>query len=305
MPIFKLQNDNNSIENAVLIPAERTNLELEKHLENWLENSPWAVAQEPLLIIGRQISATQEEDRTVFPDLLGIDRDGNLVIIELKKGKTPREVVAQLLEYAAWANDLSDDRIHDIAISYLKTVNPDKDLESLFLETFETDEVPELNQRLRLFIAAEEISPSVAKVCRFLRQEHAVDANCIQFTVYQTESGEVMVNSEAIVGQEDAVAPKKTAAPTKRWSGDKPVKQVVWEAVQEFTGGSMMVNFSPKDIRTTVQSKYPDFNKDTVDAQIAADCVNHASRHHYPGGEDRYWRVEQGKYKLFDPETDK
>ncbi len=35
-----------------------------------------------------------------FSDLLGLDKDGNIVIVELKRGKTPREVVAQLLEYA-------------------------------------------------------------------------------------------------------------------------------------------------------------------------------------------------------------
>ena len=79
-----------------------------------------AIAQEPLLLIGRQTSAIQEEYGTIFPDLLGLDKDGNLVIIELKKGRTPREVIAQLLEYAAWANDLSDEKIYDIALNYFK-----------------------------------------------------------------------------------------------------------------------------------------------------------------------------------------
>ncbi len=37
MPIFKLKKENNSIENAVLIPTSKTNLELEKHLESWLQ----------------------------------------------------------------------------------------------------------------------------------------------------------------------------------------------------------------------------------------------------------------------------
>ncbi len=43
----------------------------------------------------------------------------------------------------------------------------------------------------------------------------------------------------------------------------------------------------------------------TVGCQIISDSVNHTSRHHYPGGEDRYWWKEKGKYKLFDPSTDK
>jgi hypothetical protein len=276
MPIFKLKKENNSIENAVLVPAAKTALELEKHLESWLENSPWAIAQEPLLIIGRQTTATTEEYGTIFPDLLGIDKEGNLVIIELKKGRTPREVITQLLEYAAWANDLSDEKIHDIATNYIKSINTEKDIETLFFETFETDEIPSLNQRLRLFVAAEEISPSVAKVCRFLRQVHGVDVNCIQFNIFQTESGEVLVNSEAFVGLEDVVAPKKTVT-SQRWAGEKPV----------------------------ILKKYPNFNKNTVGCQIISDSVNHTSRRHYPGGEDRYWWKEKGKYKLFDPSTDK
>ena len=304
MPIFKLKKEKNSIENAVLIPAKKTSLELERHLESWLENSPWAVAQEPLLIIGRQTSAFQEEYGTIFPDLLGIDKEGNLVIIELKKGRTPREVIAQLLEYAAWANDLSDEKIHEIATSYFKIINTEKEIKELFLETFETDEIPSLNQRLRLFVAAEEISPPVAKVCRFLRQVHGVDVNCIQFSIFQTESGEVLVSSEAFVGLEDVVAPKKTVT-SQRWAGEKPVKQVVWESVQKFTNNDKRKIFSPKDICQIILKKHPSFNKNTVGYQIISDSVNHTSRHHYPGGEDRYWWVEKGKYKLYDPTEDK
>ena len=44
MPIFRLDGDK-------LIIAQETNLELEKHLENWLENSPLALAQEPFLFL--------------------------------------------------------------------------------------------------------------------------------------------------------------------------------------------------------------------------------------------------------------
>jgi hypothetical protein len=65
-------------------------------LESWLERSPGAITAVPTLWIGRQTSASVE-DTTIFPDLLGVDDSGNLLILELKKGKAPREVVAQLI----------------------------------------------------------------------------------------------------------------------------------------------------------------------------------------------------------------
>ncbi len=303
MPIFKLKKEKDNIEQAILIPAERTNLELESHLESWLENSPWAIAQEPLLIIGRQTSAFQGEYGTIFPDLLGIDKDGNIVIIELKKGRTPREVIAQLLEYAAWANDLSDKQISDIANSYLKNAGNESSIEKAFMESFETDDFPVLNQRLRLFIAAEEITPSVAKVSRFLRQVHGIDVTCVKFSIFQTESGEILVNSEAIVGFEDIVNPKKTIS--QRWDGDKPAKEIIREKVREFIAGDKNKIFSPKDIFQLILLQYPTFNKNTVSCQIMSDSVNHTSRHHYPGGQDLYWWLEKGKYRLYDKEKDK
>ncbi len=303
MPIFKLRKKGRDLSNAELIEASKTKLDLEKYLESWLEQSPWAIAQEPILIIGRQSTASLE-DRNIFPDLLGLDKDGNIVIVELKKGRTPRGVVAQLLEYASWANDLSDDEIHDIASQYFlsNTEYKDKSLRELFLDIFETDEIPSFNSRLRMFIASEQISPSTSRICRFLRMEHGVDVNCIEFSIYQTESGEILVSSQVVVGQEEVTRPRKPIS--DRWSGDKPVKLVVWEAVQELTKGDKEQLFSPKEVTKVVLSKYPNFNKSSVGCQIMSDCVNHTSRHHYPGGDEHYWWVEKGKYRLFNPGHD-
>jgi hypothetical protein len=79
MPIFRLKGDD--ISNAELILAKETNLELESYLEDWLENSPWALIQDELILwIGRQPSANVE-DSTIFPDLLGIDSEGILSLL--------------------------------------------------------------------------------------------------------------------------------------------------------------------------------------------------------------------------------
>ncbi len=215
----------------------------------------------------------------------------------MKRGRTPREVVAQLLEYAAWAKELNSDDVVELAVNYLASVSCAVEFQAWFLDTFEQEEFPKLNLNLRLFIAAEEIAPSVARSCRFLRTCYGVDISCVEFRVYRTETGDILVGSEHIVGKED---PARLASHGRhRWSGELPVKQVVWEAAQAVA--SRKENFAPKDVVAEVVTRYPDFNKTTVGCQIISDCVNHTSRHHYPGGEDRYWWVEKGKYQLYNP----
>ena len=314
MAIFRLERlEGDDMSKAALVIAKEKNLELECHLEDWLENSPVALVQdEHILWIGRQTSAT-DEDGTIFSDLLGVDAEGNLVIAELKKARTPRDIIAQLLDYASWANDLAEAQIREIAEAYFETRDGSqgKTFDDAFRDLFDTpeiDELPPLNRGLRLFIVAEEIPSRVARVCRFLRTSHGMDVSCIDVSTFETESGEVLVNTEIKVGDEGFAVPKaqqqRTSLPS-RWSGDKPAKQVLWEAVREFTQGKTDVEFTIKDITAIILKEDPDFKKATVNGQIIAGTVNHPSRRHHSVTEDRYWRIATGRYRLYDPETDK
>ena len=309
MPLFRLRVEGDDMSNAELVIAQETNLKLESHLESWFENSPGALIQDEFILwIGRQTSAAIEEG-TIFPDLLGVDSEGNLVIVELKKDRSPREVVAQLLEYAVWANELSEDQVYEIAEGYFQTRDEfrGRNFHDAFNYIFGPDEVPALNRSLRLFVVAEEISPRVSRVCRFLRTAYGMDISCIAVSTFQTESGEMLVNTEAKVGEEDTVASKaqgQRASQNSRWSGDKPVREVVLEAVQELTGGDTNVEFTRKEIRTRVLEKYPDFNGRTVGAQIGACCPNSPSYRHHRGDYKYYWQVKRGIFRLYDPGKD-
>ena len=84
-----------------------------------------------------------------------------------------------------------------------------------------------------------------------------------------------------------------------RWSGP-PVREVVWEAVQDFTGGDVNVEFAIKDIEAVALERYPDFKVSNVGAEITAGCVNSASRHHHSPDIDRYWKVARGVYRLYE-----
>lgn len=311
MPIFRLEGDD--LSNAELVIAQETNLELESHLEDWLENSPWALIQDELILwIDRQTSVTDEEN-TMYSDLLGVDFQGNLVIVELKKGRTPREVVAQLLDYAAWVERLSESQIREIAENYFQTRGEfeGKTFDGVFRAVFdmsETDEFPPLNRTLRLFIVAEKIPERVTRVCRFLRVSHGIDVTCIVVSIFQTELGEIVVSTETIVGDDQFAASNKSrkkSSSLPRPTSDEPEEQIVWEAVQEFTKGNQNVIFSLKEIERVVSGKHSDFNVKKVRRWIRGCCVQFPTRRNYPRGEDRYRWIGRDKYRLYDPENDK
>src|SRR5215213_3319317 len=73
---------------------------LEARLEDLLAKDPTLVG-EPLLLVGRQVPTAYGG----FIDLLAVDAEGYLCVLELKRDRTPREVVAQLLDYASWLSD--------------------------------------------------------------------------------------------------------------------------------------------------------------------------------------------------------
>lgn len=251
--------------------------------------------------------------KTIIPDLLGIDSQGNLVIVEFKRGRPPREVVAQLFEYAAWAAvECSESDIVDIAEDYFS--KQDITISSFydhFRDTFDIldeSEVPKLNQSLRLFVVAEDIQGEISRVCRWQRTSLGLDITCIEVSLFQTKSNEMYIDMEVKVGEENIAAPhlKLPPKPTKpSLNLDKPATEIVWEAVQELTKGEKHVEWTIKEVRDIIAKKYKDFPTGTATNSIYKECVGHNCRQHLPGGQDRYWKVRTGIYKLYDPQTDK
>jgi len=108
---------------------DRASLVLESRLQEWLARDI-SMLGPGLLVIGREVKT----DFGGFIDILCVDAAGDLVIVELKRDKTPREITAQVLDYASWVVDLSNERVSSIADAYLG----DGGFESAFRERFST-----------------------------------------------------------------------------------------------------------------------------------------------------------------------
>ncbi|WP_270940592.1 hypothetical protein [Romboutsia lituseburensis] len=89
MGLYKLSNTEHDIEDGVARKIKPDSIDYEKYFESWLENTPSMLLDDDestntVLWIGRQVSASVG-DSEKFPDMIGIDSSGDLVIVELKK----------------------------------------------------------------------------------------------------------------------------------------------------------------------------------------------------------------------------
>src|SRR5512147_2781271 len=104
-----------------------SSMDAEKKLQSILEKDI-SIIDPGLMVIGKLVPTSHGKQI----DLLAIDSEGHLAILELKRDKTPRDVVAQTLDYASWVQGLTYDDIIKIYATYDTT----RDFESAFEEAF-------------------------------------------------------------------------------------------------------------------------------------------------------------------------
>jgi len=314
MGLYKLKIEDSGIESGILEEIKTDKISFEKDFENWLENSPYILfededEEDTVIWICRQIHApVGNTDK--YPDLIGVNSFGDLVIVELKKGKTPREVVAQSLEYSSWAATLTYEDLNEIATSYFKkkNTNINKDLLQVYKETFYPDSADNIeitfNKNQKLYIIAEEISPVVREVSNYLRTKYMIDINCLEYKVSKSKQGEYVISTEKIVGYNLIKKERSALKSLERWSHPEKVKDIIINAIKEKTKDNYSITFTPSDIIEIIVKQYPDMNKNTARCQIISNCVNHPSRKYYSGGKDLCFRINEGVYRLYNSETD-
>jgi hypothetical protein len=317
MGLYKLVLRNSGdLSSGYLQKAVDESIDYEKDFENWLENSPNLLFEEDgetIIWIGRQVRISTE-DTGKYLDLLGIDSSGDVVIVELKKGRTPREVIAQILEYSAWIDNLNYEVLNEIAHNYFLSKNlGEKSLMQAYRDVFFPDDEAggedtkiEFNRSQKLFIVAEDITPTIRRVTSHLRAKYQMNIFCIEYKVQKTEQGDYFISTERIGGIEEiGVGRKKSISSSTRWNQPIKIKDLIYDAVKNITGSKYDNTFSPADVYKLLVKEYPEINRSTVGCQIIQDCVNHTSRKHYPGGQkDFYFKVEKGVFRLYNPEKD-
>jgi len=179
----------------------------EQRLEDWIEADSSVLGME-LAIFGRQV-------QTGFGgriDLLALDRDANCVVLELKKGRTPREVVAQILDYAAWIKGLVYSELDQIAQD-----NRKKSLAVIFEDAF-GEPIPEpVNADHSLVVVASKLDESSERIIKYLSDVHGVSINAVFFNFFRDEHGELL--GRAWLRDPEETIEKSISKNRPPWSG--------------------------------------------------------------------------------------
>jgi hypothetical protein len=187
-------------------------LDAERNLEDWIENDP-AMLDPDLMIIGRQVD-TGGFGRI---DLLGLKADGSVQIIELKRDQTPREVVAQVLEYGGWIAKQNTADVHKIADQYA-TVKGLPSLPERFRQAFGKSLPETLNVSHGMLIVASTLDRRSKRIIEYLSEIHGIAINTAFFKVYSDGQRRYLA-ADWLMDQEQVA--ERTETRTKApWSGD-------------------------------------------------------------------------------------
>ena len=192
----------------VRLPFEANHTEA--MLEGWLESNPDGLGEKgSVLIMGRQVST----DLGGSIDLLGLDRDGNVVVVELKRDRLPRDVIAQALEYAAFAVKLDVPGLETVLRTYL--ADEDINLVDFHRDYFDLaeDEEVAFNKSQHLIIVGQQVTAPIRETAAYLGSR-GIATTCVEFTFFEAEGGERLFTQDVVV--DGRAAPRRQAVSAPR-----------------------------------------------------------------------------------------
>ena len=155
----------------------------EKSLEAMIIAAPEIVSDQ-WMIIG------QQED-TGFGgriDLLAIAPDSSLILIEIKRGRSPREVVAQAIDYATWVEALDSESVFRIYSRFKPGGDLAKDFQTRFGVEIDGDDFPNQHQ---IVIVAASLDASSERIVSYL-SKRSVAINVLCFEVFENGNEQLL-----------------------------------------------------------------------------------------------------------------
>lgn len=198
--MYRLNRERNLLEEITETTFCESNLKERQHIEEWLRKNPEIMGEE-LLIIGHEYDDFENNERI---DLLAIDKEGNLVVIEVKRDNSGISVDFQALKYVSYMSRRTLKEIIEIYSKYIDDNSLQLDPIQEIMEFLNVDDESLLNDMInntqRIIIIGKEFDKRVLSVCAWL-YENGINVKCISIKPYKYNE-EIFIDTNQIIPPE-------------------------------------------------------------------------------------------------------
>jgi hypothetical protein len=169
-----------------------------QHLEKWIETNPEILGEDVLIITNEYDKFDKTNERL---DLLAIDKEGTIVIIELKRDDSGKSVDLQAIKYAAYCSTLTLETTSIIYKDYLEKSIPgisNEDARKKIVGFISNSDFEEINDKPRIILVSKEFRPEVTASVLWLRKFN-LDIKCIKFSPYEVSIDKIGIEVNTII----------------------------------------------------------------------------------------------------------
>lgn len=223
-----------------------------RDLQRLLRNRIEAVA-EGVLLIAEEFCDWEDSRRRI--DLLGIDKEANLVVIELKCADDGSHMELQAIRYAAMVSTMTFDKAVETLATFHQRDEAEAHTELLEFLSWEEPDEERFAQDVRIVLVSPDFSKEITTAVIWLN-ERDLDIRCVRVKPYKYET-RVLLDVQQVIplpeAQEYQVRIREKAQKEREDREDKESRQYLrkefWRQLLERSLGKsrLFTNVSPSD----------------------------------------------------------
>lgn len=150
-----------------------------------------------ILIVDEEFGDWEDSKRRI--DLLGVDKEANLVVIELKRTEDGGHMELQAIRYAAMVSKMTFEKVVEIFGGFLQRINSSDDAQTRLLEFLDWEEPDEdrFAQDVRIVLVSAQFSKELTGAVMWLN-ERGLDIRCVKIQPY-ADNGRVLIDVQQLI----------------------------------------------------------------------------------------------------------
>ena len=202
--LFKIEKETCRSEAVSEVDFAKLGFQERRDIQEWVVANP-GILGEDLLVIGKEFSGFDKTNER--PDVLAVDRDGNVVVIELKRDDTGVDVHWQAIKYASYFHHAKVEDIIRMLAEYSQITESEAD--GKLKQRLNADDLDLLNHDQRIILVSHRFAPEVTSAVLWLNEKALQEdlITCIQLTPFwDRDTGSMYIQASTIIpvpGSED------------------------------------------------------------------------------------------------------